>query len=617
MKVYNLCLKVLIFFLFILLTGLYHPCAASQNYSELLAFLDNRFPPIYEPFGKITEINRDRIVFRPEEQKEQPTRGTEFLVTTYSPETPIYLQPLSSVIKVISFFDENILCTHVFTIGQPLKIGDVVVIPPSPTIYLYTNINEKDIFSPYNQLLNGIIEKNLEVVEINGVEIEEKPSRFGVLVCLEGGKGYLTYKVKSLYSQDTLYTYTADFDKNIAVSRPVGSRVRLAYMEKSQEKSAEIAALPSVTESPVVSALPGTISKPVVEKEIIDTPFKAKKIEAELKTDEFSLSEEYHRFVIADMNGDNDPSLFFLNNQGIFEFKRVQNKLRQTDQYLFHSPDVVGIHLHKGDMNGDGGDELLVTLAEKTVFMGKEDSRLCSMVFSKKNNSLTVVQDDLNYYLRVIENRDGENVFIGQTKVAYDQYDGPIFQVLHEGNSIKSGPEYRPAKNIYSIYQFNFDIQDSDQIIIIEPSTYVYGYFSPLERVDAMSSRKYGDYRENNYPQKLKRESYSKGGFDKVSSVNVYTPRRFALKKEFEGQCFLINKERQKGFSTENVINKVLSKDEKLDTLIGLSWREDSLIETWESKGLAKDIIDFCFYGNKVYVLTRDQLGEYALETLR
>lgn len=621
MKVYNLCLKALVFFLFIFLGGLNCPCAASQNFTELLSFLENRFPPIYKPFGTITEIHGDRVVFKPDKQQERPGRGTEFLVTTYSPEIPIYLQPLSSVIKVISFFNGNILCTHVVTVGQPLKTGDMVVIPPSPTVYLYTNITEKNAFSPYNELLNKIIDKNLEVVEVPGVEIKQKPSRFGVLVCLEAGNGYLTYKVKSLYSQDTLYTNTADFDKHVAVSRPVGSRVRLAYMETlpetSPEKIAAVPTPPTDTKPFTVSALPPSISPPVTEKAADETPFKAKKTDETLSRNKFSLSEAYHRFVWADMNGDHTPSLFFLNNQGIFEFQQDQNRLRQADQYLFHSPDIIGVHLHKGDMNGDGKDELLVTLAETTVFMGREDSRLCSMVLTRKNGSLTVVQDRLDYYLRVIQNREGETEFIGQTKVAYDQYDGFIFKILYEKNSIRSGPEYRPARNIYSIYQFNFDIHDSDQIMIIEPSNYVYGYFAPLERVEAMSSRQYGKYKEISYPQKLKKESYTKGFSDKVNFEMVYTPRRFELKKEFDGQCFLINKERQAGLTAENVLNKVLSRDEALDTIVGISWRGDSIVETWESKGLAKDIIDYCFYDNKVYVLTRDSLGDYALEVLR
>ncbi len=613
---YKGCVKIIVVFLCIFMAGPYCPCAASQKSNEIISFLENRFPPIYEPVGKITEIKGGRLVFRLEEQKDRPSRGTEFLVTTYSSETPVYLQPLSSVIKVISFFDENILCTRVITIGAPPKIGDVVVIPPSPTVYLYTNINQKDTFSPYSELLNGILEKDFEVVEINGVEIEEEPSRFGVLVLLEGGNGYLTYKVKSLYSQDTFYTYTEDFNQGIAVSRPLGTRVTLAYAEKPGEKILDTSISPNAGPSHVVSSLPRSRAA-VKPKEVVETPFKAKEIRESPDNGMIFLDEAYYRFVFADMDGDSKPSLYFLNNNGIFKFRRDQKKLHRTDQYLFHSPDITGIHLHKGDMNGDGGDELLVTLVEKTVFMGKEDSRLCSMVLTRKDGRLSVVQDNLDYYLRVIQNRDGEDVFIGQTKVGYDQYDGPIFEVAYEGNSIRRGPEYHPASNIYSIYQFNFDVQNKDQVIIIEPSSYVYGYFAPEERVDAMSSKKYGDYRETGYPQKLKQEKYIKGFSDKINSEYVYTARRFLLKKEFDGQCFLISKKRQGGLTAENVLNQVLSRDEKLDTLVGISWLGDTIVETWESKGVARDIIDFCFHGSKVYALTRDNHGNFALEVLR
>lgn len=579
-------------------------CSAGR-WDKPLSFLKNHFPPVYDKLGAINEMNGNRIVFSVSEGKAMPARGTELLITT-NDSHPIYLQTPSALIKVVSVFGENVIAEKVMTVGREPQKGDNVVVPASPTIYLYTNIKKKETYPPYRDLVDGLLGQNLEIVELNKPEITDTPKRYGVLVRLEQSEGVLICKVQSIYSKDTLLSMTAGAEKKATVTGPAGKEVQLA---KVQPEAASIS-----REKPGVAMA----EKPVFVKPGV--PFHARTLSPE-EREYYDLNDEgYTRFVITDVNGDGINEVCLLNEKGVYLFHFKGGRLDPVDQYVFKNS-FIPVHLHSIDLNGDGGNELLVSLTEKTVFAGNADNELSSMVLTWKQGSLQVMDKDLPYYLRVIEDRNGHKVAIGQTEEAYDQYNGPIFKVVYDNQSSKvvRGGLYQPAADVYSIYQFNFDPVNTDQILILEPSNEVYGYYTPTEKVHATGPRKYGDYNETGYPKKLEMDLYNRGSFEKQGSKTVFTARRFVLKKDYDNQCFLINRERYKttGIVDQN-IKKILGRGTGgKDSIIGLSWRGERIVETWESSKIPRDIIDFSFVGQKGYILVRDDRGKYSIEVIR
>lgn len=594
--------------------------ASSQNWNELFSFIDSRYPPVYEPVGKITEINRDRIVFKNINGKKSVARGTELLVTSRKKGIPLYLQEVSSIIKVSSFFGDNVLATRILDFDNKPKKGDTVVKPSSPVVYLYTNIRDKDAFPPYSRLLEQIIAKNLEVIELAGSTVTDYPSRYSVLMRFEAGEGYLVCKLQSLYSRETFYSRTVEHKKKLSLLQPSGSEVQPAKLEKRRPLLHEV----PVTGSPVPKNTLGEKPAQLKRNEVPDVagqappnPFKAK-ASKEFENEYFILEGEYKRFVMSDLNGDGKQEVVLMNDRGVFALTVNNGNLLALDKHLFPDKETIALHLHSADMDGDGNDEFFVTLAEETQFMGKTDFRLMSLILTYKEGTFSPLADGLAYYLRVIQDRTGQNVIIGQEKGSYDQYEGPIFEIKYDptGGTVRKGPPYEPAEGIYSVYQFNLDPENNDHALILEPTDNLYGYYTPHEKVDADTPRNYGPYREIAYPQKLEKDLYIRGGFDKLDFKDIYAPRRFILHQEYDGQCFLINKERKTGIGGGNTLKRILGKPEGMDSLVGISWRGKKLVETWESEKIAKDILDFCFKDNKVYVLTRNAKGDYALEAL-
>ncbi len=577
--------------LFVLLI-LFYPRTIHANgmeWSETLSFLREKFPRAFVHMGDVTETHGNRVMFRLAAGiPGLPSRGSELMVTRHEPEVPVYLQKESGIIKVISVLDDRVIAQRVISLGGSIKIGDNIVMPASPTVYLYTNLRDKESFLPYTNLLQGLINEHLEVVEINASTVSGNGATYGVLLRLDAGNGYLATKIQSIYTGSTFYSDSAPLGTAVALSNPAGNDVIVNMPEKQ-----DIA--PVVMERTV---------RPLEPQALVGEDF-------------FALDGAYKRFIFADMDGDGKPELILLNDRGIFGFKTVEGSYRAWKHFLFKGSDILAIHLHCADMDLDGKEELLVTLAEKTQHLEKKDSALNSLILTYANDTFAILDEHLPFYLRTIQDRDGQKIFLGQAGGKHEPYAGPIFQIRYDTSQQKvvKGPMYTPAAEVFALYQFNLDPFDGDRLLILEPNNDLYGYHASSEEVGAISPRNYGAYQEISYPVKLRKEVYSQGEFHGIGYKTVFAPRRFVLEKNHGNLAFLINKERSANF-TRAAFNKFLGKSSAKDQILGIMWQGNKLVESWKSEAIERDIIDFCFAGDYIHVLGRNTDGGCFISTI-
>jgi len=481
MKRESIALLIILFFLCPLCVK-----ASTLKWDTLTNFLESRFPPTFKKISQIKEKYKDRVVFR--FKGKAPKRGTEYLVLSAEPNVPLYLQRPAGVIRVESIFGEEALAQVMAVLGQKIAVGDNIVVPSAPVIYLYTNIKDKDVFEPYQSLRDKLLEKNYEVVEIKGNKVIPATDRYGIVIRLEGGKNYLVCKVQSLYSKDTLFAQTI-----------------------KQAGTFRQAQVPSSTVSDFKKAM------------------------ASVEHNFYRVREDYKRFVICEVDGDRTPDFVFLNDRGIFRYTLHDNQLEYIDKYTFNNNDIVALHLHTMDLDGDGKDELIVTLAEKLIVLDKKDSRLVSLILTHEGTAYAPMANQLPYYLRVIQDRAGKKVLLAQRKGKYEPFDGDIYQLEWDSGagSITAPVIYEPARDIYSVYQFNLVPDNPQHVIILEPNHYINGYFTPEERVDATSDTDFGPFKEFPYPIRLEKDEY-RGGFDKKTFKFAFAPRRFELHLEYD-----------------------------------------------------------------------------------
>ena len=167
--------------------------AESPAYEQLFSFLNSRFPASHQVISQVAETFGDRMAFPAKGARLE--RGRELLVLNTKSGIPIYLLPQGAVIRVETSVEDKILAQQMALLGDPPVKGDPVVIPGSPVIYFYTNIEDKNTQPPYQDLMARLLENNFEVVEVYGTKLIPKTDRYGLLLRLEGVKEHLVCKV--------------------------------------------------------------------------------------------------------------------------------------------------------------------------------------------------------------------------------------------------------------------------------------------------------------------------------------------------------------------------------------------------------------------------------------
>jgi hypothetical protein len=296
-----------------------------------------------------------------------------------------------------------------------------------------------------------------------------------------------------------------------------------------------------------------------------------------------------------------------------------KGKLQSLASYSFPLGNTVGLHLYATDVTGEGGDEMFITLV-RGVGIDETNTKLASMIVTFEGEGFRTLADGLPFYLRVAEERNGGKVVLGQAKGRNEPYEGDIHLLQWNGEKqmIDYSSEYKPAHNVYSVYQFNLIPSEKDRIAIIEPDGRINVYYAPTEKVEASSDQNYGEYKEIPYKMELPSDRFV-GGFTKRGYGFAYGPVRFEYKGKYEDQFFVIKKRRMGGAAAP-LRASLAGPENKEDSIVAVKWTGKSIRETWQSSGLAKDILDFAFLAEggreQLFVLTRDGLG-YAVELLQ
>jgi len=599
------------------------PRAQAQNepFPGLMDFLEKQYASPFQVAGKVYEVSGDRLLFS---KTDVPLEiGRLLRVCEHKPGVSPALQSRIAWVQVEAIYPDKVMARITQGEASAIKPQDVILTPSVPMIYLYTNITGKQGFKHYRQLLTALLDARLQVKEVSGDTIAGKPESSDLLLRLEWEAEQLVCGLTRLDGGRLLYSEVLSYPDVIRTAFPSGhplgqtvSMVARAPVAPSVQPSIEPSIEPS-SQPPVQPSLQPP-PMPEVTRSIPAGPsFQTPK---PLEKAEFHrLSESYLRVQSCDLEGDGKGELAFLSQKAVVIYGFETGQLIRKLSHKFDKNTYFPIHLHAANIDGHKGDELLVTLAEPSETLDKKDSRLCSTILTLQKSTFHPLVKNWPYYLRVIRDRHGRAVALAQSQGAYEPYAGSIRLLRWNSNdkTVELGGPYRPARGIYSIYQFNLVPEDPQRVMILEPNNNLNGYFAPEETLEATGIRNYGDFHELAYPIKLEKAEVL-GGFDTKTFREIYAPRRFELRPAFDGQSFIIYKERtgSGGGMLQSAVKKVLS-SKGVDQVVGVKWSGQQIVETWKSKELSKNILDFTFSqdSDRILVLYEEEKG-CALEAL-
>ncbi|MFO7838832.1 MAG: VCBS repeat-containing protein [Desulfosalsimonadaceae bacterium] len=576
--------------------------AAPQDYSAIFDYLGKNHPPGSTIIASVKDVGGKRLVFA--KAGEKPARGQELLVLQETEGKPAALYPLKAVIKVDSIINDTIIASIIEKVSGPVKAEDPIACPAGPKIYLSSNIEQKQDDYAYTGVLEALLSENYDVIEIPDPSDLPDKKDYGLHMHLYKSKKHLTVKIHSIYTSSTL------FSKIYSTSEQSGSR-------SSEEETI-------TTPQPTKLSGPKGPGKQPAEPETAEQQKEqqtfASSAEAPRKEAKIRLPEAYQRIVAAELDGKPPGELVLLNNKGVFAFTNDKNSLTRLGAHNFRSSDLIGLHLHAMDLNKDGTDEVFATCGKKISYLGADDTRINSVALDWKHNKFVPLATEIPFYLRAVQQPEGEKILLGQKKEGPEPFEGPIFQVRwnQEEKTFGQGPDYQPAAHIYCLYQFVFASGAKNKVLVLEPANHVSLYKMPEERLLDTTDIHFGKYQEIPYPVRLEEKKYRGGFDDEISSEEVYALRRLMRKPEFQDQCFLI----QKGRTTEGLQDKLLNfitRKTGRDRIVALQSSSGELYISWKSEAVPRDLIDFAFLTQngrtRLLALERDSRG-YALEVM-
>ncbi|MDX9819207.1 MAG: hypothetical protein RBT16_09855 [Desulfococcus multivorans] len=549
--------------------------AMENPFPTLVPQLKRVCPEPFQMVGTIQEVGDGRVLF--DKKAGYPLQKGQWLIVSQNqPHRSPAMQVRTAWIEVEALFEKTVMARVAVQMKKPTMPNDLVMTPPLPRIYV-----EKAVGASLAVVHDAIIEDLLEAgFDVRLVEGKSPRSDLQDFFLELSGNGALVCRVT-----------TAPPDRRIIFHENV--------------------AAPSLSAVPGKVSNRGTLPTPRPEASSIRQP------PEEPSTDYFALAEPYTRVTACDIPGGTGREIACLGQKDLVIFRIEAGALKEISRKSFPVNDVYPLHLHACDLDGNPGDELLVTLAQQTETIGKKDNRLCSWIVGFKDGSLHTLAENAPYYFRVIRDGRGDRIPLAQRQGTYRQYEGPIHRLVWQPSRqrLEAAAPYEPARGVHGIYQFNGVSDDENRIMILEPDGRLHGYLLPEERLAASGERALGAYHALSYPLKRKQDLYL-GGFDRKTFDDVYTARRFERRRDFQDQFFTLHSE---GAGLMKAIAGVGGAGrQRSGQVVGVKWMGDRIVETWQSEIWSKELLDFTFLEDpsEILVLYRDSDG-YALEGIR
>lgn len=562
---------------------------AEQNpFPSLVSFLEEYVGTPFRTVGRVKEVGEGRLLI---EKGAVPMKVGEWLcISKEDPERSPALKAPAAWVVLETLFPETALVRVADVPSAPLSPGDRVVTPPPPQIHVRGDALRPGAAPFFEGLVQELLEKGYYLDMNADGGAGSAAQRHDLKLELMQGEGTLICRLSTVEGDRVIFYRTAQSQPHGAAVYPVGAQGAPQGMAMSRS---------SAGDSPAEASGPSfQHSKPARSLEL------------------FRLEDPASR--VAGCRPEPGGATLFacLGERDLILYRAESGALETVSRLPYPQTAIIPLHLHACDLDGDGGDELLLTLTLPVMTLDKQDNRLSSMVVTYRDGKLKPAAEGLPFYLRVIQDAAGRQVALAQKEGDFRQYDGPIFRV--EWDEASSAPKitepYAPAAGVYSLYQFNLVPGAEDRVIILEKDGNLHGYLPPEERPAAFGENGVGGYRVTSYPLKLEEDIFI-GGFDRRAHDEVYTARRFEMQKDFDGQMFTISKGRRGMLSS--FTEKIVAGRRDYDQLVAVKWLGERIQQTWESDRYEKDLIDFTFLKDpgRILILFRDADG-YALEAV-
>ncbi len=173
--------------------------------------------------------------------------------------------------------------------------------------------------------------------------------------------------------------------------------------------------------------------------------------------------------AIGDVDGDQNNETVFIDDHTIFIYRQSNGRFLKIAQIDGNTTDrYIGVDV--ADINANGRAEIFITSVQA------ENGRLQSFVLEHNGTNFAPIEENVNWYFRVINLKDRGNILLGQKQGMKEIFSGPVYEMLWQNGTYEPAQKQALPRDV-SVFAFATGHITSDGrglIVAFDKNDYLY-----------------------------------------------------------------------------------------------------------------------------------------------
>ena len=288
--------------------------------------------------------------------------------------------------------------------------------------------------------------------------------------------------------------------------------------------------------------------------------------------------------AIGDVDGDQNNETVFIDDRALFIYRQSNGQFLKIAQIDGTATDrYIGVDV--ADINANGRAEIFITSVQA------ENGRLQSFILEHNGSTFTRIEENANWYFRVLQIKDRGNILLGQKQGMNDPFSGPVYEFLWQNGAYEPAQQQSlpPDVNIFGFATGHITSDGRDLIVSLNKSDYLF-ISDPGGAQEWKSAEPYGGSATYLDPRTAQSSQSSRADDDAGAMDRIYLPQRVLvrdLNQDGKDEVIVV---KNKGVAGRKLARFRMFKSGHIECL---GWDNVGLFKKWRTREISGYISDY------------------------
>ncbi len=288
--------------------------------------------------------------------------------------------------------------------------------------------------------------------------------------------------------------------------------------------------------------------------------------------------------AIGDVDGDKNNETVFIDEHTIFVYRQDKDRFFKIAEIQGSLTDrYIGVDV--ADINANGRSEIFITGVHA------ESGRLQSFVLEHNGTSFTRIEENANWYFRVLDFKDRGHILLGQKQGMKDIFSGPVYELLWQNGTYEPVQQQDLPRGVtvFGFARGKITSDGRDMIVAFTKNDYLY-LTDAMGNEEWKSSDRYGGSATYLEPRTGKTAQSNQADDDADAMDRIYLSQRVFVKdldKDGKNEVIVV---KNKGVAGRRLARFRIFKSGHIECL---GWDNVGLFNKWRTREISGYISDY------------------------